>query len=263
MLPDNTENLVLSSQDGLVRTLILNRPDRHNATTPAMRQRLFGLLQEAEEDPDVRCIVVTGTGRDFWPGEDRAELAHLDVADVARGQTNPSYDYPMSMTTPIVAAVNGTVAGVGLSFVLQADIRVAATGAKWAAPFASLGLVAEAGLSWLLQRHVSRGDALEILLTADAFTSEDAYRMGIVQHLEDRDEVLATAQRIAARVARNSPFSVRNIREQMRMDATRPWDEAYDDGTRRALVSLDRDDFRNAVAAAIDKREITFGGAHR
>lgn len=255
---ESIENLVLCSQDGHVRTLTLNRPHRHNATTPAMRQRLFGLLHEADEAPEVRCIVVTGTGRGFWPGEDRAELALIDGGVVARRAEPLSYDYPMTMKTPIVAAVNGAVAGVGLSFVLQADIRVAVTGAKWASPFAGLGLVAEAGLSWLLQRNVGRGAALEILLTAEPFTSEDAYRMGIVQHLEEPADVLPTAQRIADRIARNSPFSVQNIREQVQLDATRTWREAYDDGTRRALISLDRDDFRRAVAAAIDKREIVF-----
>ncbi|WP_232718818.1 enoyl-CoA hydratase/isomerase family protein [Gordonia metallireducens] len=243
-----------------MRTLTLNRPERMNATTPAMRRRFFALLQEAEEDSGVRAVVVAGTGRGFWPGEDYAELARVDSAAVARLKAGPSYDFPMTMTTPIVAAVNGAVAGVGLSFALQADIRVAARGAKWAVPFASLGLVAEAGLSWLLQRHVSRGAALELLLTAEPFSSEDAYRMGIVQHLVDADEVLPTAQRIADRIARNAPFSIRNIREQVLLDATRPWREAYDDGSRRAVISLGRDDFRKAAAAARDKRQFTFEG---
>ncbi|NMM89116.1 hypothetical protein B2J88_33035 [Rhodococcus sp. SRB_17] len=259
MSPDSpVEHLVLSGRSGHVLTLTLNRPERLNATTPPMRQRLFTLLKEADDDPDVRCIVVTGTGRGFWPGEDRDELAKINGGIIADRSEPLTYDLPMAMKTPIVVAINGAVAGVGLSFVLQADIRVAASGAKWAAPFAGLGLVAEAGLSWLLQRHVGWGAALEILLTAEPFSSEDAYRLGIVQHLEKPDDVLPVANRIASRIARNSPFSIQNIREQIHLDATRGWEEAYADGSRRALESLDRADFHRAVAAAIEKREVTF-----
>ncbi len=255
---DDVRALVLAEQDGYVLTLTLNRPGRFNATTPAMRERFFTLLDDADRDENVRCIVVTGTGKAFWPGEDRDELTHVDARIVAGRHEPLTYDLPTRMRTPIVAAVNGAVAGVGLAFVLQCDITVAARGAKWRAPFASLGLVAEAGLSWLLVRAVGRGAASEMLLTADAVTSEEAYRLGMAQHLEEPGDVLPVAHAIAERIARNSQFSVQNIREQIHADATRPWPEAYADARRRALVSLDREDFHRAVAAAIEKRECTF-----
>lgn len=257
---EDSEPTVLRNLEDHVLTLTLNRPQRHNATTPAMRTRLFGLLREADDDPSVRCIVVTGAGTSFWPGEDRNELATIDGDVVAEriSQEQPSYDTPLRMTTPIIAAVNGAVAGVGFAFALHADIRVAARGAKWAASFARLGLAAETGISWSLPRHVGWGAAMEILLTGEPITSEDAHRIGLVQHVLDRDDVLPKAFGIASKIAANSPVSIRNIREQVRLDLDRDWEESFTDGTRRALAALNGDDFRTAMAAIAEKRAIRF-----
>lgn len=258
--PEEPEETVLRKAQDHVLTLTLNRPYRNNATTPAMRTRLFALLREADADPNVRCIVVTGVGHSFWPGEDHTELATIDGDLVAEriAENQPSYDIPLRMTTPIIAAVNGAVAGVGFAFALHADIRVAARGAKWAASFARLGLAAETGISWSLPRHVGWGAAMEILLTAEPVTTEEAYRMGLVQHMLDRDEVLPKALDIASKIAANSPASIRNIREQVRMDFNRGWEESFEDSTRRALLALNGDDFQTAMAAIAEKRAIQF-----
>jgi enoyl-CoA hydratase/carnithine racemase len=131
----------------------------------------------------------------------------------------------------------------------MADIRIAAAGASWVASFAALGLVAEQGLSWLLPRAVGTGAALEIMLSAEPISSEDAHRIGLVQHVLPADEVLPAAQRLAGTIASRSPQSLRAIKEQVRLDAARPWDEAFLDMRRRVVQSLDGPDFAEAMAA--------------
>jgi enoyl-CoA hydratase/carnithine racemase len=241
---------------GAVATVTLNRPERLNAITPEMRVRLMEALVDLDADPRVGCVVLTGSGRGFCAGADRSSLEKLTSEGLrTRFSTEPiRTDFPFRMTTPLVAAVNGPVAGTGLSYALMADVRFAAEGATWVASFANLGLVAEHGVSWLLPRLVGMGAALEILLSAEPFTSETAYRIGLVQRLLPAGRVLPAAQEFAAMVAARSPHSVQSIKEQVRLDAARSWEDAFLDMRARAVASVEGPDFREAVAARREGR---------
>jgi PPOX class probable F420-dependent enzyme len=253
---------VLASRDGRVATVTLNRPDTLNALTPQMRVLLMETLAGLDGDPAVGCVVLTGRGRGFCAGADRSVLAGLTGA-----QTQERFDhevirtdFPLRMTKPLIAAVNGPVAGAGFAYALMADVRIAAAGAPWVASFAALGLVAEQGLSWLLPRTVGTGAALEILLSAEPVTSEEAYRLGLVQHVLPADEVLPAALRLAGAIASRSPHSLRAIKEQVRLDAARSWDEAFADTRRRVVDSLDGPDFAEAMAALRAGRQPDYSG---
>jgi enoyl-CoA hydratase/carnithine racemase len=251
---------VLVDINDRVATVTLNRPRQLNAFTPEMRTLLMQTLTRLDEDPGIRCVVLTGSGRGFCAGADLATLQDLNGAKMRRrlDEEPIRLDYPLHMTTPLIAAVNGPAAGIGLAYALMADIRVAAEGAKWAASFAALGLVAEHGLSWLLPRLVGTGAALELMLTAEPITSEAAYRIGLVQHVLPADQVLAEAQRLAAVIASRSPYSLRAIKEQVRLDAARSWEEGYLDMRERLVACLDEPDFAEAMAAQRAKRAPDF-----
>jgi enoyl-CoA hydratase/carnithine racemase len=166
-------------------------------------------------------------------------------------------DYMVQMKKPLIAAVNGPVAGIGFSYATMADIRIAAAGATWLAPFAQLGLVAEMGIAWLLPRLVGTGAAMEILLGAEPFTSESAYRMGLVQRVVPAEEVLPAALALAEVIASRSLYSVTSIKEQIRRDAERPWGESFRETRVLVRDSLDGPDFQ----AAMDRQRARKAGA--
>ena len=142
-----TDVVTREVRDG-VAVLTLNRPDRLNAWIPAMQVRYFDLLEEAAADPEVKAIVVTGAGRGFCAGADMEALQAIGSdegsADDARGDDRPQ-TFPMTIPKPVIAAVNGPAAGLGLVMALMCDIRFAAAGAKLTTAFARRGLIAEQG----------------------------------------------------------------------------------------------------------------------
>lgn len=248
------EPTVLTSREGRVAIVTLNRPRTLNAITPPMRTLLMETLAGLDEDPAVGCVVLTGRGRGFCSGADTAGLQTLTGARMQADYDREviAADYPFLMTKPLIAAVNGPVAGIGFCYALMADVRFAAAGAAWVASFAALGLPAESGISWLLPRLVGMGAALEILLSAEPLTSEAAHRLGLVQHVRPAGQVLPAAVRLAAVIAGRSPDSLRAIKEQVRLDAARPWRESVADARERLLACLDGPDFAAAMAARRD-----------
>src|SRR5437763_7093818 len=143
MSSQTTPELVTCQIDDGVALLTLNRPERHNAWSIPMEERYFALLRQAEADRDVRVIVVTGAGRSFCPGMDSVSLAHQAATGAT---TNPHLRQPMTLPTgiakPVLAAINGACAGIGLIAALNCDVRFAATSAKFTTAFAQRGIMA-------------------------------------------------------------------------------------------------------------------------
>jgi len=175
-----SEVVQMTVEDG-VALLTLNRPDRLNAWTAEMESAYFGLLEECAASDEVRAIVVTGAGRGFCAGADMQELQAIGDGEPApvphdrRPQT-----LPMTIPKPIIAAVNGACAGIGLVQALMCDVRFAAEGAKLTTSFARRGLVAEHGISWILPRLVGPANALDLLLSGRLVFAEEAQALGLV-----------------------------------------------------------------------------------
>ncbi|MDZ7728173.1 MAG: enoyl-CoA hydratase-related protein [Dehalococcoidia bacterium] len=196
-----------------IATLTLSRPERLNAWTGRMHTEYRWCLQQAEDDPDVRVIVVTGEGRGFCAGADAAALeGHIekggydpgtpeDLATPGYG-VRPEFDQPFAfqfgMRKPIIAAVNGPAAGVGLAIVCFADLRFAARGVKLTTAHGKLGLPAEYGLSWMLPRIVGITHANDMLLSSRAVLAEEAMSMGLLNRLVEPGEVLGRGVRLRA-----------------------------------------------------------------
>lgn len=250
---------VLSSLHESVLTLTLHRPKRHNAWNMDMERRYFGLLKNADSNPDVRAIVVTGHGNSFCPGADVTQLADMRGASDLAMELRTPQAFPLTIRKPIIAAINGSCAGIGLVQALLCDLRFAADGARFSTSYARRGLPAEYGLSWLLPRMIGVENALDLLLSARTFEAQEAKELGLISRLCDPDSVLAQAQLYAADLARHcSPRSLAMIRRQVRGDLSRRFDESMVQTVTLMREALGSDDFQEGVASFIERREPNF-----
>src|SRR4051812_16217263 len=211
------EDVVLYEVDQGVALLTLNRPERMNAWTGALEVRYFDLLQQAADDPDVGAIVVTGAGRGFCPGADMALLQGIGAgtAEAASGPHRPA-TFPVGIPKPLIAAINGACAGIGLVHALMADLRFAAAGAKFTTAFSRRGLIAEHGSSWLLPRLVGTSRALDLLMSARVFLSEEALELGLVTRVYPGESLLNETIPYPRDLAPNcSPASLATIKKQV------------------------------------------------
>jgi len=256
---DEVTTQVLYAVDEVgVATVTFHRPEVLNAVTPPMGQRYLALLRQAEADPAVRVVVVTGAGRGFCAGADLGWLAGAGASSFEPDPDLPAW-LPLTMSKPLVAAVNGPAAGVGLVHAVMADLRFAAAGAKLAFVFPRLGLVAEYGTAWLLPRLVGTGHAADLLLSGRTLLAEEALAMGLVQRVLPADEVLTAALAWARDVAVNcSPRSLAAAKEQLRAASTGPVAPAVQDAVARMHDSFGWPDLPAAVTARAQGRPPTF-----
>jgi len=252
--------VVLREIDDGVAVLTLNRPDRLNAWTGDLERAYFGYLDECATREDVRAIVVTGAGRGFCAGADMDALQAIGDAGVeARDHDPRPQTFPLTVPKPVIAAINGACAGLGLVQALMCDVRFAAAGAKFTTAFARRGLVAEHGISWILPRLVGPARALDLLLSGRVFLAEEAAELGVVNRVlaPDKlmDETLAYARDLAVNCA---PSSMAAMKRQVYTDLDAPLDRALTEADRLMLDSLQADDFREGVASFLERREPSF-----
>ncbi|OOL33361.1 enoyl-CoA hydratase [Rhodococcus rhodochrous] len=200
-------------RDGAVAVVWLDRPDRGNGFTSAMQIELHAQLDLLDRDDDIRAIVVTGRGRFFSTGADMdpegANFAFDEEGTRQARMMMRDRPRPWKMRTPIIAAMNGSAVGLGLTFPLQWDIRVVNESAKYGFVFARRGLIPEQNSLWLLPKLVGLATATELLLTGRLFSGAEAKAMGIAAHAVPADRVLDTAMELASEIARcTSPAAV-------------------------------------------------------
>src|SRR5947209_1555275 len=228
--------VVEQTVDDGVAVLTLNRPERLNAWTAELGRAYSDLLEDCAARDDVRTIVVTGAGRGFCAGADMDDLQaiggdgleHRNAAADPRPQT-----FALTIPKPIVAAINGPCAGLGLVHALMCDIRFAAADAKLTTAFSRRGLVAEHGISWILPRLVGPARALDLLLSARVVLGAEAERLGLVNRALPRDRVLDEAVAYARELAAScAPASMATIKRQVYADLERGIADAVDDADR-------------------------------
>jgi enoyl-CoA hydratase/carnithine racemase len=251
--------VVLCAVEHGVATVTLNRPDRMNAWTREMEQLYFDTLDALEADGDVRAIVVTGAGRGFCPGLDMADLAGASEGRAAR-DANQTMLRALGVMKPMVAAINGACAGIGLVQALACDVRFAASGARLTTSFARRGLVAEFGAPWFLERIVGHARALDLLLSARTIDADEACRLGLVNWVVEPEEVVDRATGYARDLATNcSPVAMAAIKQQVYDDWFRNATASEDEWRRLIAQPHRRPDFREGVAAYVEKRSPRFG----
>jgi len=257
-IPDND---VTVEHRGAVALVRLNRPETLNAMTRPMAELYATTLRELDVDPGVRAIVVTGAGRGFCSGADTALLG--GGADGIWRHVIPSREdlpgFVRILATPVITAVNGAVAGVGLAYMMGADVRFAAREAKITTSFAKLGLAAEYGLSWLLPRVIGVGRTLDLLLSSRVITGAEAYDLGLVEYTVPREELLDVALAYATDLAENcSPTAMARIKAQVYADLARTPEEALTDTLTHMDAAFRAADMAEAMAARAEKRSAAF-----
>jgi len=251
--------LVLSSVEQGVLTLTLNRPDRANAWTEAMGRSYFDLLAAADKDPEVRAIVVTGAGRAFCVGADFVALGELGRGEyVAEPDPRPTI-FATTIRKPVIAAVNGACAGLGMVHALCCDLVFTADTAKWTTAFARRGLIAEYGISWVLPRLIGQQRAMDLLLSGRVFTGAEAGELGLVNRVLPVEDLLGAAQAYARELAAlSSPASMAVIKRQVWGDWEVRLAESERVAAQEMLMSFGRPDFTEGVASFLERRDPDF-----
>jgi enoyl-CoA hydratase/carnithine racemase len=259
--------------DDPVATITFDRPHALNAWTSSMDAQMKDALGRAAADPKVVGIVITGAGRAFCAGADMNLLSTLSSggegteeaveARTAWGAGDDDFGgrfpYVMTIDKPVIAAVNGAVAGMAFPFALCCDLRFAAPEALFVTAFAQRGLIAEWGLAWLLPRLVGPSVALDLLFSSRRVTGEEALRIGLVDRLVPGNELLATCRDYVEHLARScSPTSMAVMKRQVYEQFHRGLGPAERESQRLMIESFARPDFREGVDSFVEKRPPNF-----
>ena len=261
-----------------IATITLNRPEKLNAWTMVMEGEYRHAMAEAEQRDDVRVIIVTGAGRGFCAGADMSLLSSItsgsvDMGEVSIPESDPGqnpgirddykkqYSFPVAISKPVIAAINGHAMGIGMVHTLYCDIRFAGEGAKFGTAFAQRGLIAEYGISWLLPRLVGLENALDLLYSARIIDAHEAHRMGLVSRVVPADELMTRVREYATVLAtRSSPRSLRVMKRQVWNDLQTGLGTAIDTAVEEMLASFGGQDFTEGVLSFMEKRPPNFTG---
>ncbi|MGC0402567.1 2-(1,2-epoxy-1,2-dihydrophenyl)acetyl-CoA isomerase [Streptomyces sp. SAI-126] len=257
---------VLHAVDGQVAHLTLNRPEALNAITPGQRERLIQLLGKASADPGVRAVVLTGTGRGFCAGADlrggaaAGERVAGDVARVIRDGAQRLIAAVLDCEKPVIAAVNGTAAGLGAHLALACDLVLAAESARFIEVFVRRGLVPDGGGAYLLPRLVGPRRAKELMFFGDALSAPDAERLGLVNRTVPDGELDKTARAWAARLAAG-PTRALALTKQL-VNASLDSDRATAFAAEAAAqeINMTTADAQEGVASFVERRSPEYRG---
>jgi enoyl-CoA hydratase/carnithine racemase len=250
-----------------IATLTLNRPERMNTISRTMLDQLTARLVEADRDPDVRVVILTGTGRAFCAGLDLSEATkgggiaggaavatHLDLRN-----TPPTVLFDMGK--PTICAMNGSAAGYGMDTALGCDIRVMAASAKMAAAFTKRGIVPESGGTWFLPRLIGWSKAAELIFTGRTLSAAECLDMGLASHVVPDAELPAAARRLALEIAANAPLAVQAAKRMMRMGLSEGFNDHVHHVFLQLLPLLKTKDAAEGMRAFMEKRPADFTGS--
>lgn len=258
---------VLYATEGAIAVITLNRPQALNSFTRQMHRELWAALDKAEADPQIRALVITGAGRGFCAG---ADLAEFDFAPgpnrVERADPGPLIDQAFNPTArrlvglrmPTVAAVNGVAAGAGASLAMTCDMAVAAPGASFIQAFSKIGLVPDAGSSWLLVQKLGLARAMALAFTGDKLPAAQAKEWGLVWDVAEDPLTVATA--LAQRLAAMPTRALVATRQLMREGLTRTLHQQLDAERDMQSALGHTHDYFEGVAAFLEKRPAVFKG---
>jgi enoyl-CoA hydratase/carnithine racemase len=260
-----TEELLVDQQDNIL-TITLNRPDRLNAISGPMLSALSSTLQEANIDPDIRVVVLTGSGRGFCAG--------LDLKDQSAGNgiTAGSRGYRLfdlhnsppivinRMDKPLICALNGAAAGYGMDLALGCDIRIASEHAKMGAVFARRGVLPESGGCWYLPRLLGWAKAAEVAFLGDVLDAQKSLELGLVNRVVPHDSLMTETMKMATQIANNAPLSVQSTKRMMRLGQDETFEAAVDHIYLQLLPLFQSEDFKEGLSAFAERREPVFKG---
>ncbi|MGW9023056.1 enoyl-CoA hydratase/isomerase family protein [Streptomyces sp. NPDC055722] len=248
-----------------VSFVVLNRPEALNALTPGQRDRLIALLEEADRDPGIRAVVLTGTGRGFCAGADLrgaggGERIAGDVARTIRLGAQRLIAAVLDCEKPVIAAVNGTAAGLGAHLALACDLVLAAESARFIEVFVRRGLVPDGGGAYLLPRLVGPQRAKELMFFGDALPAADAERLGLVNRVVPDGELDKTAREWAARLAAGPTRALALTKQLVNASLGTERAAAFAAEAAAQEVNMTTQDAREGLTAFVERRSPEFRG---
>jgi 2-(1,2-epoxy-1,2-dihydrophenyl)acetyl-CoA isomerase len=263
------ESLVLHATDNQVSWITLNRPESLNAITPDQRERLIQLFSEASADPAVRAVVLTGTGRGFCTGADlrggggqaAGERIAGDVARVIRLGAQRLISAVLDCEKPVIAAVNGTAAGLGAHLALACDLVLAAEQARFIEVFVRRGLVPDGGGAYLLPRLIGPQRAKELMFFGDALTAPDAERLGLVNRVVPAEDLHKTAREWAERLATGPTRALALTKQLVNASLDSDRATAFAAEATAQEINMTTADAREGVASFVERRSPRYSGS--
>lgn len=258
----NLDNILFENNEG-VATITINRPKKLNALNKATIQELHEAFSEAQDDEEVKVIILTGSGeKAFVAGADISEFANFSKEEgkrlAADGQ-NKLFDFVANLSKPVIAAINGFALGGGLELAMAAHFRIASDSAKMGLPEVSLGVIPGYGGTQRLPQLVGKGRAMEMIMTAGMIDSRQALEYNLVNHVTPPEDLMTLAEQLAAKIMKNSMVAV--------SAAIKAVNANYEDGVNGFEVEIEQfgnsfgtEDFKEGTSAFLNKRKADFPG---
>jgi enoyl-CoA hydratase/carnithine racemase len=265
---DRTDEVLYEVSDAIA-TLTLNRPERLNTISGPMLARLTQLLIKANEDPAVRVIVLTGTGRAFCAGLDLVDATQGSGIGSDKQVSSVSVNIDLRNTPPTVlfatdkptiCSLNGSAAGYGMDTAMGCDIRIAGESAKMAAAFVKRGVVPESGGTWILPRLLGWAKAAELIFTGRTLSARESLELGLVNHVVPDAELAAKTREIALEMAANAPLAVQSAKRLMRMGLSETFNDHVHHVYLQFLQLIRTGDFKEGMVSFLEKRPADFKG---
>ena len=253
-------DIVIYSQVGATAVIKLNRPDSLNAFTSELRVDLLAALESAQTDETVRVVILTGEGRSFCAGADLKDGLTRSVTEMLLREYRPVQEKIATMPKPIIAAVPGSAAGIGLSVALQCDLLIMADNAFMLSPFTTISLVPDGGLNWLLVRQLGYRRAFQLSVESERIAADRCVELGLANRAVAADELQNTALQWAKTLEMRAPLSVAGTKKLMRFACDNDWASSFELEAQMQGKLVGSEDNEEGVAAFFEKRDPVFKG---
>ena len=253
-------DIVKYEQHDAVAVITLFRPDAMNSFNTELRAALAFALEKAHEDDSIRVVVLTGEGRTFSAGADLKAGIDKDVREILQVEYRPVQEAIANMPKPVIAAIPGSAAGIGLSIALNCDLLIMADNAFMLSPFTTISLVPDGGMNWMLLQQVGYRRAFQLSIESERVAADRCVELGLANKAVPADELQSAALQWAQELAQRAPLSLAATKKVMRFAANNDWGSSYDLEAQLQGELLASDDNKEGIQAFFEKRAPKFTG---